>query len=107
MGAIYQGECFATADAAAARFCSASFPQSRIDQAGSVSMLSCSVVDAGHVSIASSVEGVAAVALPVSFAECDPAERYTDMSLVWGLILGAAAIVWAVKSFVLKLVSNQ
>lgn len=107
MGAIYQGECFATAEAAAARFCSASFPQSRVDQAGTVSMLSCSVVDAAHVSIASSIDGVAAVTLPVSFGECDPAERYADMSVVWGLLLGAAAVVWAVKSFVLKLVSNQ
>ncbi len=36
---------------------------------------------------------------------CDPLAEYTDLGVLWGLGLASLAVIWAMKSFILKLVS--
>jgi hypothetical protein len=45
--------------------------------------------------------------IPLTFAPCDAAEVYADVTAVWGIGLVACALVWAAKTFVYRLVANQ
>lgn len=40
-----------------------------------------------------------------SWPACDPLTEYTDLGVLWGLGLASLAVIWAMKSFILKLVS--
>jgi hypothetical protein len=40
-----------------------------------------------------------------SWPACDPLTQYTDLGVLWGLGLASLAVIWAMKSFILKLVS--
>lgn len=110
MGYHSQGQCVDTVQAAASLQC-ASFPKTSTE-GGVVNAWSCAgpsldgqTLNLLHTSSAAS-EPVAQT-LAVSFPTCDPLQQHKDLSELWGLYLAAAAGIWCLKQFVLRLVSNQ
>lgn len=49
----------------------------------------------------------ASTTVALSFGACNPTEQYEDMGSMWGLGLVALALVWACKTFIYRLVTNQ
>ncbi|WP_430421122.1 hypothetical protein [Methylibium petroleiphilum] len=45
--------------------------------------------------------------LAVSFPECDPMERYADMTTIFELGLVACVLVFCIKQFIYRQVANQ
>lgn len=43
----------------------------------------------------------------LTYPACDEMARYTDMLTLWGWLVGGAAVIFAVKQFIYKLVANQ
>ena|SRR6187402_2842400 len=97
MGAVYQSVCYADAATAAAAFCAAGYPRT---DGGDIRMCSSA---AGSVVITT---GSTSTTVPLSFPSCDPGDQYADMTAVFGIACAALALVWGLKTFVLKLVTN-
>jgi hypothetical protein len=78
---------------------------------GSVVTFSCTGFAVDGSSLALTRTGTdgssAAVTLSLGFPACDEDQPVNDSLTMWGLGLTACAAVWAVKSFVYKLVANQ
>lgn len=51
--------------------------------------------------------GTAAMTLDVSFPSCDEGMVYADMGQIWAIGIAACAVVWSLKSFILKLTLPQ
>lgn len=108
MGYLVNGQCLWTAEQAAQAACG----QYPVTQAsgGVVTTWSCSGVEAGVLQLSRTDDGGAAPVaseLAVSFPECDAAQKYTDMSQLFGLLLVATLAVYLVKQFIYKQVANQ
>lgn len=110
MGYFADGQCFASQVAAATHACS-KYPMT-YTSGGNVYNLSCVGVDGGGSQLQLSrtqegVTGAVSTFQEVSFPACDESQGYADSTALFGLFLAAGALVWAVKTFVLKLVTPQ
>lgn len=110
MGYHSQGQCVDTVQAAASLQC-ASFPKTATD-GGVVYGWSCAGASLDGQSLnllqtSSAASEPVAQTLAVSFATCDPLQQHKDLSQLWGLVIAACAVVWCLKQFVLRQVSNQ
>lgn len=109
MGALFKGQCLADGSSAVAQYCAASYPSSQVDSSGAASTVTCAAVDASTASLTWTPATGSPVVSTVSltFPACDALEGYTDLAALWSLGLLGIVAVWAVKSFVYKLVANQ
>lgn len=110
MGYFADGQCFATQVAAASQAC-AKYPMT-YTSGSNVYTLSCVGVDVGgsQLQLSRTQEGVVGAVSTfqeLSFPACDESQQYTDSNALFGLFLAAGALLWAVKTFVLKLVTPQ
>ena len=113
MGAAANGQCHATALQAALAVCTEQYPRTLSDG----SSLACTDAAAGpdpagavlSLALHDTVGGGPTTTreLALSFPDCDPLERITDLGQLWGISLAAIAIVWCAKVFVLRLVTDR
>jgi len=111
MGAAANGQCYETATQAANAACATEYP--RALDTGAV--LSCSGVAPGPevdslvlvLTSANPASAPTTVELAVAFPECDPMERYADMTQIFELGLVACVLVFCVKQFIYRQVANQ
>jgi hypothetical protein len=103
MGYAVGSQCFGTVDEAASQAC-ASYPVTSAS-GGVVTSWSCSgAAGATLTLVRTDSTGAAPVTstLDVSFPTCDPSAHYSDMLALWGALVAAAALLWALKAFVLR-----
>lgn len=111
MGAAANGQCYETAAQAASAACATQYPQALAD--GDV--VSCSAAAGGtggaplvlQLTRSASASAPTPVELEVAFPECDPMERYADMTEIFELGLVACVLVFCVKQFIYRQVANQ
>lgn len=113
MGAAANGQCYGTADQAAAAACATEWPSSLSDGA----VIACTealpgegTADAYLVLSRTDALGTGATTthqVAVSFPACNPLERIQDLANVFGLGLAAVAVVWCTKQFVLRLITDR
>jgi len=109
MGAQFGDRCFGTQADANAYACASVYPKTVSNGAGGVNVLSCSVLDDSHLTVTTTDQGGTATTatLPMTYAVCDPNAEVVQLGEVFGLLLGACAVVSAVKLCVYRLVANQ
>lgn len=111
MGAAANGQCYETAAQAAAAACATQYPRA-LDSGAA---LSCTGVAPGPevdslvlvLNSANAASAPTTVELAVAFPDCDPMERYADMTTIFELGLAACVLVFCVKQFIYRQVANQ
>ena len=109
MGVLTLGKCFDSAAQAAQAQCSA-YPQSGVVDGVLVTWSCVRAADDGSSLslVRQDTSGASAsVAMPLVFAPCDELAQYNDSLSIWGLGLTACAVVYCIKVFVYRLVTNQ
>lgn len=105
-GSFVLGQCAPDVLSANQAMCSRAYPFILSDG----STVSCSSYSATGLVLQKRVYGTT-VALQsnsvFNYPSCDPAANYADVSNMWGLFILAGAAIYALRSFVLRLVSNQ
>lgn len=108
MGYAVGSQCFSTAQEAALHACAA-YPVVTA-ASGVVTTWSCSAATASSLSLVrtdTAGSEPTTATLDVSFPACDAAEKYADLSGLFGLFLAACAVVYAVKAFIYRNVAGN
>ena len=95
MGYLARDTCHVTQEAAAEAACAA-YPV-----AGSAGLTLCTGVQAGGTGIVlQPPAGAASAVQALTFATCEEGVQAADLSGLWLLFVGGAALIWALKNFV-------
>lgn len=109
MGYLVNDRCVSTLQEAAEGAC-AEYPVVGLSGTDPVTASCLGVVSSGAALSIETVTGSAsgvAITQSIAFGACDPLAQYADASLLWGLLVGAAALVWITKQFFWRLTANQ